>query len=280
MTSLLLGGDHMTRIERMYPLRYRSIWISDVHLGSRGCQADFLLDFLQSTESKHLYLVGDIVDVWALQSGVYWPEAHNNLLRALLDKAKGGTDVVYIPGNHDEVFRAHVDSEFGNVVVRQEVVHTTSDGRRFLITHGDKFDRVVQNGRWLAKLGSRAYDLLLAANRWLNEARRLLGLGYWSLAAYLKHRVKDAVNYIGHYEQAVADEARRQDLDGMICGHIHHAEIREIGETLYCNCGDWVESCTALVEHHDGRLELLRWTDVSQVSLTAWEPAAAMARAS
>lgn len=269
----------MTRIERMYPLRYRSIWISDVHLGSRGCQADFLLDFLQSTESKHLYLVGDIVDVWALQSGVYWPEAHNNLLRALLDKAKGGTEVVYIPGNHDEVFRAHVDSEFGNVAVRHEVVHTTSDGRRFLITHGDKFDRVVQNGRWLAKLGSRAYDLLLAANRWFNQARRLLGLGYWSLAAYLKHKVKDAVNYIGNYERAVAEEARRQNLDGMICGHIHHAEIREIGEALYCNCGDWVESCTALVEHHDGRLELLRWTDVSQVSLTAWEPAAALARA-
>ncbi|AGA88936.1 hypothetical protein Thimo_0059 [Thioflavicoccus mobilis 8321] len=270
----------MTRIERMLPLRYRSIWISDVHLGCRGCQADFLLDFLQATDSKHLYLVGDIVDVWAMQGGVYWPEAHNNLVRALLEKARNGTQVVYLPGNHDEVFRAHAGVDFGNIAVRNEIVHTTIDGRRFLVTHGDKFDCVVQSGRWLAKLGARAYDALLIANNWIADLRRFLGLGYWSLAAYLKHKVKDAVNYIGNYEQAVAEEARGQRLDGMICGHIHHAEMREIEGVLYCNCGDWVESCTALVEHHDGRLELLRWTDVSQVSLTAWEPIPALAQAS
>lgn len=275
----------MTRIERMRPLRYRSIWISDVHLGCRGCQADFLLDFLQSTESKHLYLVGDIVDVWAMQNGVYWPEAHNNLVRALLEKARNGTRVVYLPGNHDEVFRAHVGVDFGNIAVRDEVVHTTADGRRFLVTHGDRFDCVVQGGRWLAKLGARAYDALLVANHWVAGLRRSLGLGYWSLAAYLKRKVKDAVNYIGNYEQAVAREARGQRLDGMICGHIHHAEMREIEDVLYCNCGDWVESCTALVEHHDGRLELLRWTDASQVSLSARAPAPlaplpALARAS
>ncbi len=270
----------MTRIERLYPLRYRSIWISDIHLGSRGCQADFLLDFLQSTECKHLYLVGDIVDVWAMQGRIYWPEAHNRLLRALLDKARTGTKVVYIPGNHDEVFRGHIGTEFGNVAVRDELVHTTNDGRRFLITHGDRFDRVVQSGRWLAKLGSRTYDLLLVANSWVNDIRRYLGLEYWSLAAYLKHKVKNAVNYIGNYEQVVADEARRQRLDGMICGHIHHAEMRKIEGVLYCNCGDWVESCTALVERHDGGLELLRWTDAAQVSLSAWEPAEPLAQAS
>ena len=262
----------MTRVERMRPLRYRSIWISDVHLGCRGCRADFLLDFLQATESKHLYLVGDIVDVWAMENGVYWPEAHNRLLRAFLDKASNGTQVVYLPGNHDEVFRAHDGAELGNIAVRNQVIHTTTDGRRFLIMHGDKFDQVVQSSRWLAKLGSRAYDLLLAANSLVSVIRRMLGLRYWSLAAYLKHKVKDAVNYIGHYEEAVAQEARSHRVDGMICGHIHHAEMREIDGVVYCNCGDWVESCTALVEHHDGRLELLRWTDASQVTLTAWAP--------
>lgn len=272
----------MTRIERLRPLRYRSIWISDVHLGFRGCQADFLLDFLQSTESKHLYLVGDIVDLWAMRGRIYWPQAHNNVVRAVLDKARNGTKVVYVPGNHDEDFRDHAGTDFGNVAVRYEIVHETVDGRRFLVMHGDKFDRVVQNGRWLAVLGSQAYDLLLAANGWLNAVRRRLGMDYWSLAAFLKRKVKNAVNYIGNFEQTVAEEAKSQDVDGMICGHIHHAEMREIEGVLYCNCGDWVESCTALVEHHDGRLELLRWTDADQVSLADVEPmpAPALAKAS
>ncbi|MEY6432770.1 UDP-2,3-diacylglucosamine diphosphatase [Thioalkalicoccus limnaeus] len=270
----------MTRIERSSSLRYRSIWISDTHLGSRGCQADFLLDFLRSTESQNLYLVGDIVDVWAMHGSLHWPTSHNGVVGALFDKARNGTRVVYLPGNHDELFRAHVGHDFARIAVRDEVIHTTADGRRFLVTHGDRFDGVVQNGRWLARIGSRAYDLLLVANRLVNLGRRLLGLPYWSLAAYLKHKVKDAVDYIGRYERSIAAEAHRHAFDGMICGHIHKAAMRDIDGILYCNCGDWVESCTALVEHHDGRLELLGWTDAAQVSLTAWEPATVWARAS
>ena len=276
----------MSEVKQLRPLRYRSIWISDIHLGFRGCQAEFVLDFLQSTACRQLYLVGDIVDVWAMKNGLFWPEAHNKVVRAILEKARSGTEVIYLPGNHDEVFRGHLGAEFGRVAVRDEVVHTTADGRRLLVLHGDKFDRVVQNGRWLAMLGSRLYDLLLSANHLLNQMRRRLGLGYWSLASYLKHRVKDAVNYIGHYEQAVAEEARLQGVDGMVCGHIHHAEIREIDGVTYCNCGDWVESCTALVEHHDGTMELLRWTEGRQVLGTepaqpapVPRPAAAVARA-
>lgn len=259
----------MTDIKRMNPLRYRSIFISDVHLGFRGCQAALVLDFLQSTECKHLYLVGDIVDIWAMKGGVYWPESHNQVVREILDKAKRGTEVIYTPGNHDELFRTHLGADFGNVAVREDVIHTTADGRRFLVMHGDAFDTVVQSGRWLAKLGATAYDHLLALNGLMTRIRRLLGLGYWSLAGYLKCKVKNAVSYIGNFEAAVADEAMRRDVDGMICGHIHHAELREIAGVSYCNCGDWVESCTALVEHHDGRLELLRWTDADPQSLKA-----------
>jgi UDP-2,3-diacylglucosamine pyrophosphatase LpxH len=273
----------MSPVKRIVPLKYRSIWISDIHLGFRGCQAEFVLDFLQSTECKQLYLVGDIVDLWAMKNGVFWPQAHNNVVRAILDKARSGTEVVYLPGNHGEVFRGHLGADFGNVAVRDEIIHTTADGRRLLIMHGDKFDRVVQSGRWLAMLGSRLYDLLLGINHRFNALRRRLGLSYWSLAAYLKRRVKNAVNYIGDFEQAVAAEAKRRNVDGMVCGHIHHAEIRDIAGVMYCNCGDWVESCTALVEHHDGSMELLRWTEVQHVLGGDWQqpiPAAAMARAS
>jgi UDP-2,3-diacylglucosamine pyrophosphatase LpxH len=274
----------MSQVEHLRPLRVRSIWISDVHLGFRGCQANFVLDFLQTVECRQLYLVGDIIDMWAMRNGLFWPRAHNEVVRAIFDKAGRGTEVVYVPGNHDDAFRDHIGSELGRVVVRDEVVHVTADGRRFLVLHGDKFDQVVQNQRWLAVLGSRLYDLLLAANHGLNVVRRRLGLGYWSLAAYLKQRVKNAVNYIGDFEQVVADEARRHGVDGMICGHIHHAEMRDIDGVTYCNCGDWVESCTALVEHHDGRMELLRWTEGRQVIATTPaqpqpQPVPAMARA-
>jgi UDP-2,3-diacylglucosamine pyrophosphatase LpxH len=268
------------KIGRIHPLKYRSIWISDVHLGFRSCQAEFLLSFLQAVDCQQLYLVGDIIDLWAMKSGLHWPQAHNNVVRAILDKARGTTDVIYVPGNHDEMLRTHIGSDFGNVAVRDEIIHTTADGRRFLILHGDKFDQVVQNKRWLAVLGSHLYELLLSFNHRLNGVRKGLGLGYWSLAAYLKHRVKNAVNYIGDFEQAVADEANARNVDGMICGHIHHAEIRDISGVTYCNCGDWVESCTALVEHHDGRMELLRWTEAQEVLATEWPlPAAAMAQA-
>lgn len=265
----------MSDIKRMNPLKYRSIFISDVHLGFRGCQARFVLDFLQSTQCKHLYLVGDIVDMWAMKNGLYWPESHNRVVREILEKARRGTEVIYIPGNHDDLMRDHLGARFGDVTIRDEVVHTTADGRRFLVLHGDKFDGVVQNNLWLAKLGSRAYDSLLALNGLLSRARFALGLKYWSLAGYLKRKVKKAVNYIGNFEQAVATEAERRDLDGMICGHIHHAEMRDIAAIAYCNCGDWVESCTALVEHHDGRLELLRWTEAYPESLVVSAPAPA-----
>jgi UDP-2,3-diacylglucosamine pyrophosphatase LpxH len=270
----------MSDVKRMSPLRYRSIFISDVHLGFRGCQAQFLLDFLQSTQSKHLYLVGDIIDLWAMKNGLHWPDAHNQVVREVFDKARNGTEVIYIPGNHDGLFRDHLDARFGDVVVREEAVHTTADGRRFLVLHGDRFDGVVQHSLWLAKLGSRAYDKLLALNHSMSRVRAMLGLRYWSLAGYLKHKVKNAVSYIGNYERAVATEAHQRDLDGMICGHIHHAEMRDIEGVVYCNCGDWVESCTALVEHHDGRLELLRWTDALPEPIVVTRPAVALAQAS
>ena len=268
----------MSNVQRMSPLKYRSIFISDIHLGFRGCQADYLLEFLQATHCKQLYLVGDIVDIWAMQNGVYWPEAHNAVVRQILEKARTGTEVIYVPGNHDELLRAHLGANFGNVAVRDELVHVTADGQRLLVLHGDRFDGVVQNNRWLAKLGSRAYDTLLAMNGWVSRLRRALGLKYWSLAGYLKHKVKDAVSYIGNFEETVAAEARRRGVDGMICGHIHHAEVREIEGVLYANCGDWVESCTALVEHHDGRLELMRWTDAMPETITDLAPATALAR--
>jgi UDP-2,3-diacylglucosamine pyrophosphatase LpxH len=275
----LVVGDLMSKIQRMNPLKYRSIFISDIHLGLRGCQAGYLLDFLQTTHCKQLYLVGDIVDIWAMEGSVYWPEAHNAVVREVLEKARNGTQVIYVPGNHDELFRAHLGADFGNVLIRDELVHETADGQRLLVLHGDRFDGVVQNGPWLARLGSRAYDNLLALNGWVSRVRRWLGLPYWSLAAFLKHRVKNAVNYIGNYEEAVALEARRRGVDGMICGHIHHAEVRHMQGVLYCNCGDWVESCTALVEHHDGRLELLRWTDNVPETIADLIPALALARA-
>ncbi|MBK1641400.1 UDP-2,3-diacylglucosamine hydrolase [Chromatium okenii] len=265
----------MSAIKRMNPLKYRSLFISDVHLGSRGCQAKYLLDFLQATHCKQLYLVGDIVDLWEMRNGIYWPEAHNAVVREVLEKARSGTEVIYIPGNHDELFRTHLGAEFGAVAIRDEVIHECANGERFLVLHGDRFDGVVQQSRWLAQVGASAYDNLLALNGLLNRIRRRLGLRYWSLAGYLKQRVKHAVQYIGNFEQALALEAQRIGVNGMICGHIHHAEMREIGATLYCNCGDWVESCTALVEHHDGRLELVRWVDVAEETVGVALPVAA-----
>jgi len=252
----------MGKISRIRPIKVRAVWISDVHLGFRGCSAEQLLDFLHSVECEYLYLVGDIIDVWSMRRGLYWPQQHNNVIRTLLGKAKHGTRVVYVPGNHDEIFRDHADTVFGNVEIRTEVVHETREGKRLLVLHGDEFDAVVKCSKWLAMLGSRAYDALLSLNHVVNAGRRRAGLGYWSLAGYLKYRLKNAVNYIGSFEEAVGREARLRDADGVVCGHIHHAEIRDINGILYANCGDWVESNTALVEHHNGELELLRWHEV------------------
>lgn len=241
--------------------RYRSIWISDVHLGTRGCNAEMLLDFLRRTESEYLYLVGDIVDLWRLKKTWYWRQAHNDVIQKLLRKARKGTRVIYIPGNHDEHFRDFARHRFGRVVVLKEAFHTTADGRRFLVIHGDRFDGVVKYARWLAILGDSAYTGALRINTGFNWVRRKLGFSYWSLSAYLKHKVKNAVEFISNYEHAVVAEARHRKADGVICGHIHTAEIRTIDGIIYCNDGDWVESCTALVEHDDGRLEILRWAD-------------------
>jgi UDP-2,3-diacylglucosamine pyrophosphatase LpxH len=242
--------------------RYRAIFISDVHLGTRGCKADFLLEFLRETESQYLYLVGDIVDCWRLKRSWYWSQAHNDVVQKLLRKARKGTQVIYVPGNHDELGRDYVGMQFGGIWVLPDTIHVTADGRRLLIVHGDAFDGVVTYARWLAILGDHAYTLALWLNHKLNRVRLAMGLGYWSLSAYLKSKVKGAVGYICAFEEAVAAEARRRDADGVVCGHIHKAEIRTIDGIQYCNDGDWVESCTALVEHWDGRLEILDWTKI------------------
>jgi UDP-2,3-diacylglucosamine pyrophosphatase LpxH len=242
--------------------RYRSIWISDVHLGTRGCQADQLLDFLRWNESEYLYLVGDIVDGWRLKRSWYWPQAHNDVIQKLLRRARKGCKIFYIPGNHDEGFREYIGHQFGGVTVVEDAIHVTADGRRFLVLHGDQFDAVVKYAKWLAHLGDKAYVMLLSLNTWVNYGRRKLGFTYWSLSAYLKHKVKNAVEYIGNYELALAEEARRREVDGVICGHIHNAEMRDMEGVLYCNDGDWVESCTALVEYETGELEIIHWADV------------------
>lgn len=240
--------------------RFRSIWISDVHLGFKSCRADFLLDFLHATESQNLYLVGDIIDVWSLKRTFFWPQEHNNVIRTVLGKAKHGTRVVYVPGNHDEMFRDYAGMVFGNVEIHREFVHTTADGRRLLLLHGDEFDSVVRCHPFIAGLGSHCYSLLLRANRYVNRLRRMFGFPYWSLSNYLKQKVKNAVSYISNFEEAVARAARSRSVDGIVCGHIHRAEMRDIRGVLYCNDGDWVESCTTLVEHEDGTLELIDWS--------------------
>ncbi|MCF8468102.1 MAG: UDP-2,3-diacylglucosamine diphosphatase [Sneathiella sp.] len=241
--------------------KYRSIWISDIHLGTPGCKAGFLLDFLRSTKSENLFLVGDIIDGWSLQQGWFWPQAHNDVVQKILRKARQGTNVVFIPGNHDEFARHYVDLEFGTIKVSHEIIHSTADGRKFLVLHGDEFDVVVKYARWLAYLGDWSYGLCLKLNDFLNAIRERFGYPYWSLSAYLKLKVKNAVKFIADFENALADVARDRGVDGIICGHIHHPEIRDINGVIYCNDGDWVESCSALVEHFDGRLELIHWMD-------------------
>ena len=262
---------HLGEIEGLHGIvekpRYRAIWLSDIHLGTRGCKAEFLLDFLKHTDSEYLYLVGDIFDGWRLKQNWYWPQAHNDVVQKLLRKARKGTKLIYVPGNHDEILRDYTGHHFGGVEVVRQTIHRTAEGRRLLILHGDQFDGIVKYARWLALLGDYAYNVALAINHWFNLARRRLGLGYWSLSAYLKNRVKNAVKFIENYERAVVDEARRHGVDGVVCGHIHKAEITWIDGILYCNDGDWVESCTALVEHADGRLEILNWAEVRSFSM-------------
>ena len=250
-----------SNVFELRPLDYRAVWISDVHLGTKGCKADLLLDFLKSFNAEYLYLVGDIIDLWGMKKSVHWPQQHNDVIRTILSKAKKGAKVVYIPGNHDEFLRDYDGMQFGNVIVRTIDIHTMVDGKQYLIMHGDEFDSAVRCNRMLSFIGSRAYDVILGLNRTYNFLRRKFGLPYWSLSNYIKHRVNNAVNYINRFEDAVAFEANRHQVDGLICGHIHRANLREVNGIQYCNTGDWVESCTALVEHRDGNLELVNWAE-------------------
>lgn len=245
-------------------LHFRTIWISDVHLGTSGCQAQRLLEFLQATESDTLYLVGDIIDGWQLKRRWYWDQHHNNVVQAVLKKAKLGTSVIFVPGNHDEMIRQYIGLDFGGIQIRDEMIHSTADGKRMLILHGDRFDGVIACAKWLAYLGDNLYTMILKFNQWFNSWRARAGLPYWSLSQYLKLKVKNAVNYITSFEDALAAEARKKQLDGVICGHIHKPEIREIDNTLYCNDGDWVESLSALTEDANGKLQLVFWSDIME----------------
>ncbi len=243
------------------PTRYRSIWISDVHLGSPECSAHFLLAFLHAVECKYLYLVGDIIDIHSMKRRPYWPQSHNEVLRTILGKAEHGTQIVYVPGNHDDLLREYDGMKFGNVRIQNKAVHVNANGQRFLILHGDEFDSIVRHPSLIDFIGRCSYDCLLRISHVLNVVRRRFGFGYWSLAAFIKHTVNNAVKYIGNFERVVAREATKLGVDGVVCGHIHRPQLAEFGKVLYCNCGDWVESCTALVEHDDGMLELLHWSD-------------------
>ncbi|NYG32717.1 UDP-2,3-diacylglucosamine diphosphatase [Sphaerotilus montanus] len=254
-------------------LSVRTVFISDVHLGTPGCQAEALLDFLRCVECETLYLVGDIVDGWQLMRRWYWPQAHNDVVQKVLRKARKGTRVVLVPGNHDEFARRYLGHSFGGIEVVEDAVHQTADGRRFWVMHGDLFDGVVQCAPWLAHIGDSLYTLALRLNRALNSARARLGLPYWSLSRYLKLKVKRAVSFIGDFEMAVIREAKRRGVDGVVCGHIHHAELRTVDGLTYANDGDWVESLTALVEHGDGRLEVIEWAEVLRQRQRAAAPA-------
>lgn len=255
------GGDN---VDFDGARRYRAIFVSDIHLGTKACQAEAFLDFLRHCDTPRIYLVGDIVDFWRIRRGVYWPQSHNDVLQKLLRKARKGTELILIPGNHDEALREFCGTRFGSIAIERNIIHIGADGRRYLVMHGDEFDVVVRYAKWLALFGDWSYMLALWANTHLNAVRRYLGFPYWSLAAYLKQRVKRAVNYIGEFETALAQEARRHGAQGVICGHIHHAAIRQVGEIVYINTGDWVESCTAVAETEEGKFEIIRWTHTEQ----------------
>jgi UDP-2,3-diacylglucosamine pyrophosphatase LpxH len=239
-------------------IKVRAIFISDIHLGTRGCQAERLLEFLKGHEAEYLYLLGDIIDFWAMRRGIYWSPAQNTVIQKVLRRARHGEKVLLIPGNHDEALREHDGIEFGGISVVREYVHMTSDGRRYLLIHGDEFDQVTRYHRWVALLGDKGYDTLVRINGWLSWLRRRLNIpGYWSLAGYAKRKVKTAVNFIFDFEDSVIRAVRERGLDGVICGHIHYASLRQTADVTYINCGDWVDSCTAVVEHMDGRIELV-----------------------
>ena len=244
-------------------VKVRTLFISDIHLGSKASKADFLLDFLRVHEAETIFLVGDIVDGWRLKRSWYWPQNCNDVVQKLLRKGRKGARIIYVPGNHDDFMREFPGIHFGGIEVARNMIHEAADGKRYLVLHGDEFDVVVRNARFIAHLGDWAYDTAIALNVWIARARRLLGLPYWSFSAWAKLQVKRAVNFIGEFQRVVAEEARRSNVDGVICGHIHHAVITEIDGIRYINSGDWVESCTAIAEHHDGEMELITWQKIS-----------------
>ena len=247
------------------PRRYRTMFLSDVHLGSKMAKAEYLIDFLRHHEAEEIYLVGDIVDGWRLRRSWHWPQAHNDVVQKLLRQARKGARITYIAGNHDEFLRGFQGTHFGGIVVADRAIHTSADGRRYLVIHGDQFDAIVHDARWLAYLGDKAYDTAIVVNRVVTRVRRILGRPYWSFSSWAKVRVKKAVNFIGDFRNVLTQEAIRSEVDGVICGHIHHAEIAPFGDIRYINTGDWVESCTAVVEHFDGRFEILSWTQSGSI---------------
>lgn len=238
-------------------MKYRTIWLSDIHLGTRGCQADKLLSFLKDNDSEYLILVGDIIDFWAMKRGIYWPEEHNTIIQKILKKSRHGTKVIFIPGNHDEVLRQYVNINLGNIFIEEEYIHKLEDGREIYCLHGDRFDVITKYHKWIAILGDIGYEFLLWTNRIYNNYRRWAGKDYWSLSAYIKGRVKEAVSFISEYEESIIHEAKKLEVYGVLCGHIHHAEIKEKDGIIYMNTGDTVESCTSIVEDLDGNLILL-----------------------
>ena len=241
--------------------KHRSIWISDVHLGTKGSKAELLADFLKHNDCDTLYLVGDIIDGWRLQKKTYWPQTHVNVIRRILTRSKRGTRVIYITGNHDEFLRRYSGMSFGNIYLADECVHEAPDGSKYWVIHGDAFDSIVCNQKWLALIGDWAYESLLKLNVVFNGARNILGMDYWSLSSYLKYKVKKAVNFISSYEKTLVYECRRRGYQGVICGHIHHPEVTVRDNIRYANSGDWVESCSALVEDQQGNLEVINWLD-------------------
>ncbi|MEP3277338.1 MAG: UDP-2,3-diacylglucosamine diphosphatase [Stappiaceae bacterium] len=243
--------------------KFRALFLSDIHLGTRGCQAELLVDFLRYNDADTIYLVGDVIDGWRLKRNWYWPQPHNDVVQKLLRKGRKGARIIYLPGNHDEFLRDYNDTQFGVVEVREDFIHESADGKRYLVIHGDQFDVVVRHAKWLAFFGDWAYVTALGTNTWLNIVRRKLGFSYWSLSAWAKLKVKNAVNFIGKFEQALTTEASRRGVDGVICGHIHHPANHHDFGLNYINTGDWVESCTAVVENHDGSFEIINWTEAA-----------------
>ena len=249
--------------------RYRALFISDMHLGTRGCQAEIILDFLRHNDADTIFLVGDIIDGWRMRASFYWPQTHNDVIQKLLRKVRRGARMIFVPGNHDEFARQFIGLTFGGVKIARNAKYTTADGKVYLVMHGDEFDVVVRHSKWLAFFGDWAYDFAIFVNTHFNAVRRRLGFPYWSFSAWAKLKVKNAVNFIGSFEAALAEEARRRGVDGVICGHIHHPVIRDLDGVTYVNTGDFVESCSYVVEHPDGRLEVLRWSTPRAPSLAA-----------